>query len=107
MSHVFTRRLVGASSLSNQPTLHEAVVAKFDEFLEGPHASQEERVTTQKGHGREETRTSLQIEVPEVLAQADQWKGLKSIGLVPSHHWVNGKKSTEVRYYVSSLAVEV
>ena len=91
----------------NQPTLHEAVVEKIDEYLEGPHASQEEHVTTQKGHGREETRTYLQIAVPEGLAQADQWRGLKSIGLVTSHRRVEGKESSEVRYYVSSLEVDV
>ena len=91
----------------NQPTLHEAVVAKFDEFLEGPHASQEERVTTQTSHGREETRTYLQIAVPEGLTQSEQWKGLKSIGMVTGHRRIKGKESTEVRYYVSSLAVDV
>ena len=91
----------------NQPTLHEAVVAKFDEYLEGPHASQEERVTRQKGHGREETWTYLQIDVPEGLAQSDQWAGLKSMGMVTGHRRIKGKESTEVRYYVSSLAVDV
>ena len=91
----------------NHPTMHEAVVAKFDEYLEGPHASQEERVTTQVGHGREETRTYLQLAVPEVLAQAERWKGLKSVGMVTGHRRVKGKGSTEVRYYLSSLAVDV
>ena len=40
----------------NQPTLHEAVVAKFDEYLEGPNARQQERVPTQTGRGRQERR---------------------------------------------------
>ena len=91
----------------NQPTLHEAVVAKFDEFLEGPHASQVERITTQTSHGREETRTYLQIEVPQGLTASAQWAGLKSMGMVTSHRRVRGKESSEVRYYLSSLAVDV
>ncbi len=91
----------------NQPTLHEALVRRFDEFLDGPHASQEERVTTQKGHGREETRTSLQIAVPQGWAHSGHGAGLKSIGMVTSHRRVKGKESTEVRDYVSPLAVDV
>ena len=73
-------------------------MANFDEYLEGPSASQEERVTRQTAHGRQETRTYLQIAVPEGLAQADQWQGLKSIGMVTGHRQIKGEESTEVRY---------
>ena len=36
-----------------------------------------------------------------------QWKGLKSIGIVTSRCLRDGKESVEVRYYISSLAVDV
>jgi hypothetical protein len=37
--------------------LHQAVIEAIDEQLEGNLAESQEQVTTEKGHGREETRT--------------------------------------------------
>ena len=91
----------------NQPTLQEAVTATFDEFLESSQASQQERVTTQRSHGRSDTRTYLQIAVPPGMAGSDRWKGLKSIGMVTNRRQVGGRESTEVRYFLSSLGVDV
>jgi len=64
-------------------------------------------VTTEKGHGREEVRTYLQLPAPEGRPGFRQWKGLKSIGLVTSHCLREGKETVEVRYYISSLEVDV
>ncbi len=44
---------------------------------------------------------------PEDLPGKSQWKGLKSVGLVTSCCTGDGKESIEVRYYISSLAVDV
>jgi hypothetical protein len=41
----------------NQGALHQAVIDHIDEQLEGDLAGAQERVTTETGHGREETRT--------------------------------------------------
>jgi predicted transposase YbfD/YdcC len=41
----------------NQEGLHQAVIEYIDEQLEGDLADAPEQVTTEKGHGREETRT--------------------------------------------------
>ena len=91
----------------NQETLHQAVIDYIDEQLEGDLASAQEHVTTEKGHGREEMRTYLQLPAPEKLPGFMRWKGLKSVGVVTSRCLRDGKESIEVRYYISSLTVDV
>ena len=91
----------------NQETLHQAVIGYIDEQLEGDLANAQEHVTTEKGHGREEMRTYLQLPAPEKLPGFMRWKGLKSVGVVTSRCLRDGKESIEVRYYISSLTVDV
>jgi predicted transposase YbfD/YdcC len=91
----------------NQETLHQAVIDHIDEQLEGDLADAQEHVTTEKGHGREEVRTYLQLPAPEGLPGSLLWEGLKSIGLVTSCCLRDGKETIEVRYYISSLGVDV
>jgi predicted transposase YbfD/YdcC len=68
----------------NQDSLHQAVIATIDEELEGDLADAQEQITEETGHGRQETRTYLQLPVPERLPGSACWKGLRSIGLVTS-----------------------
>jgi predicted transposase YbfD/YdcC len=91
----------------NHETLQQAVIAYIDEQLEGDLTDAQEHVTTETKHGREETRTYLQLPAPEDLPGFLRWKGLKSIGLVTSHCLRDGKETIDVRYYISSLEVEV
>jgi predicted transposase YbfD/YdcC len=91
----------------NQEALHQAVIDYIDEQLEGDLSQAQEHVTTEKAHGREELRTYLQLPAPEELPGFMLWKGLKSIGLVTSCCIRDGKETVEVRYYLSSLAVDV
>ena len=91
----------------NQETLHQAVIDPINEQLEGDLAEAQEQVTTETGHGREETRTYLQLPAPETLPGFTLWKGLESIGLVTSCCLRDGKETIEVRYYISSLDVDV
>ncbi len=91
----------------NHETLHQAVIDHIDEKLDGDMLNVQEHVTTEKGHGRQETRTYLRLPAPEELPGFAMWKGLKSIGIVTSHCLRDGKETIEVRYYVSSLAVSV
>jgi predicted transposase YbfD/YdcC len=91
----------------NQGTLHQAVIEAIDEQLEGDLAGAQEIVTTETGHGREERRTYLQLPAPEELPGFPCWKGLKSIGLVTSCRVREGQETIEVRYYISSLDVDV
>ena len=62
-------------------------------------------MTTETGHGREETRTYLQLPAPKDLPGFALWKGLKSIGIVTSQCFRN--EMIEIRYYISSLAMGV
>lgn len=91
----------------NQETLHQAVIDHIDELLEGNDIATAELVVRERGHGREEERIYLQLPVPEHLPGKSQWKGLKTIGMVTSRCIRDGKASVEVRYYISSLAVDV
>jgi predicted transposase YbfD/YdcC len=91
----------------NQESMHRAVIEHIDERLEGDLEGAEELTTTDRGHGRAEERTYLQLPVPEDLPGRGEWKALKSIGVVTSRRVKGDQESLEVRYYLSSLPVDV
>jgi predicted transposase YbfD/YdcC len=91
----------------NQEALHQAVIDSIDEQLEGELEGAQEHVTVETGHGREETRTSLQLPAPEGLPGFGLWKALRTIAVVTSLCIRDGKQAAEVRYYISSLAMDV
>ncbi len=93
----------------NQGKLHSAVIAYVDKQIENDFADVAARryVTKEKGHGREETRIYIQMPAPKSLPGWGLWKGLKTIGVVVSLCIRNGKQTTEMRYYISSLAMGV
>lgn len=93
----------------NQETLHQAVIDYVDEQAENDFANVKARQhkTRETAHGREETRTYIQMPVPNSLPMLALWTGLKSIGMVISQCIRNGKETTEIRYYISSLDVGV
>jgi len=91
----------------NQETMHQAVIDHIDEQLEGDLSKAREHVTIEKGHGREEMRTYLQLPAPKSLPGFTLWKGLKTIGVVTSRCLRDGKETIEIRYYISSLAMGV
>jgi len=91
----------------NQGTLHQAVIDHINEQLEGDLAAAQEHVTREKGHGRFETRTYLQLPAPETLPGFLLWKGLKTLGVVTSCCVRDGEETIEVRFYLSSLGMNV
>jgi len=91
----------------NHETLHTAVIEHIDEQLEGDLEEAQELTTTDRGHGREEERIYLHLPAPEGLPGQAEWKGLKSVGVVTSLRKGGEKESIEVRYYLSSLPVDV
>jgi predicted transposase YbfD/YdcC len=93
----------------NQETLHQAVIDYIDEQSQNDFANVQARrhQTRQRGHGREEARSYIQMPVPKGLPQRELWKDLKSIGMVESRCVRDGKETVEIRYYISSLAVGV
>lgn len=56
-----------------------------------------------KGHGRLEIRRCWTLSNLDYLVQLPLWSGLQTIALVQSERRINGKVSTENRYYISSL----
>ena len=93
----------------NQETLQQGVINYIDEQSKNDFADVPARrhLTKEKGHGREEIRSYIQMPVPESLRGLELWKGLKSIGMATLVCVRNGKETTDTRYYISSLEVRV
>jgi predicted transposase YbfD/YdcC len=93
----------------NQETLHQAVIDYVDGELDNDFADVPARRhhEAEKGHGRQEFRSYIQMPVPETLRGAEQWKGMKSLGLATLVCTRNGQETSETRYYISSLPVGV
>jgi predicted transposase YbfD/YdcC len=93
----------------NQETLHQAVLDYVEQHLDSDFADVAARRhhESDRGHGREESRTYLQMPVPEALRGAEQWEGLRSIGMATLVCKRDGRDTSEVRYYISSLPVGV
>jgi predicted transposase YbfD/YdcC len=88
----------------NQPTLHAGIEAFFLDQLEDNFArvSVGRHETSEKGHGRQETRTYLVCEAPDDQPDRDRWKGLKGIGVAIGETVRDGKSCDDVRYYILS-----
>ena len=90
----------------NQKSLHESVKKHLDEmilekFKDVAHDADD---TTNAGHGRIERRRVWATDQIEWLKMAGDWPGLKSVVAVESTRDVAGAgKSTERRYYISSI----
>jgi predicted transposase YbfD/YdcC len=63
--------------------------------------------SVEKDHGRLETRRYYQSTELDWFADLKKWEGLKSVGLVESIRAVDGKTTTERRYFLSSLPLDV
>lgn len=93
---------------ANQGTLHGEV----ESFLEDAHANgfaglaHDFLETTEKGHGRRETRRYWISEDIEWLTAHDQWAHLRAIGMVESTRASAGQVSTERRFYITSLGAD-
>jgi predicted transposase YbfD/YdcC len=93
----------------NQETLHQQVIDYVEEQMKSDFADAQARrhITKEKGHGREEIRSYIQMPVPETLGGLELWKGLKSIGMATFVCVRNGEETIDTRYYISSLRVGV
>ena len=95
---------------SNHEKLHDAVREHFDQLHENDFESGDcrRRRTRDQGHGRAERRYYHQAAVPvELMPLTEGWEGLKTIGQVISITERDGKETSEVRYYLSSLPLGV
>jgi predicted transposase YbfD/YdcC len=93
----------------NQGTLHDAAIDYIHEQTKTDFRGIGARRwdTAEKKHGRIERRTYIQMPAPKSLPGFSNWKGLLSIGLAFLHCLRDGKETTEVRYFISSLPVKV
>jgi predicted transposase YbfD/YdcC len=91
----------------NQGSLYQAISDYVDEQLDGDIPEVAERTTVERGLGREDSRTYVQLPAPEGLPGRARWKDLKSVGVVTSRRLRDGKEAVEVRYYIGSLEPDV
>jgi len=83
----------------NQGDLHENIETYFNDKTLSFDCYEE----TDKGHGRIEIRKIYVTTSIDWLEQKKYWKGLSSIIKVESTRILQNKKTTEFRYYISSL----
>ena len=85
----------------NQGNLYEDVKL----YLQDPTNHQMINENNDKGHGRIEQRIAVVTHDIHWLAE-HTWPGLKSIGRIESRVLKKGKETTQLRYYISSLALD-
>jgi len=93
----------------NQEKTHDAVIEYVEAQMHNDFKDIGARrhITKETGHGRVETRHYIQMPVPETLPGLNRWKGIQTIGVAMLLCLCNGKQTTEIRYYISSLSMGV
>jgi predicted transposase YbfD/YdcC len=104
----------------NQETVHQEVKTFLDQTVVEKAAPRLPRVklspaaaslasweTVEKEHGRLEIRRYYQSAELDWFADQGKWEGLKSVGMVEAIREINGTRSVERRYYLSSLPLGV
>ena len=93
---------------ANQPTVYEEVKYYFSD-VDGEDVN-DDWVTTHrtvdKGHGRIEIREYYHCDVVAWLPELAAFAGVRSIGMVKATREIGEKRSTERRYYLSSLPMD-
>jgi len=90
----------------NQGNLQQATEAFFLEAREESFETVQHSYTEtlEKDHGRIERRRHWISSKLDWFREKDEWAGLTSVGMVESHRTIGDQTSTEVRYFISSLA---
>lgn len=94
----------------NQGHLHAAVAERIETLLENDFAGCEVQTLEtdeKKKHGRVDRYIYHQFAVPRDLPGREAWKKLRTIGLAIRVSESNGKETCDVRYYISSLLLNV
>ena len=92
----------------NQGLLHKDVKNHFKLALESafkniPHSYHKE---VDNKHGRHECRQCWVLEAPVTLHRSEQWKGLKTIGMVQRESTTGNKTTVETRYFIGSIQAD-
>ncbi len=93
----------------NQGNLHQAVMDHVIGQMENDFATTtvDRYVETMKGHGREDTVEYFHLPVPQMLPGASLWKELRTIGVAVRTSLQDGKETTDIRFFISSLSLGV
>jgi predicted transposase YbfD/YdcC len=93
----------------NQETLEREVEEAFIDADARDYAGIDSQVleTAERGHGRRETRRYRTLGDLSGVARSALWQGMNMIGMVQSWREVNGKVSTENRFYIGSIGTDV
>jgi predicted transposase YbfD/YdcC len=86
----------------NQEHLFEDIQESFLKALDSDFAGLDHDTyeTRERGHGREEYRCYTVLHSTEGIRHADAWANLTTIGMCYSERTVQGKTTTEVRYFI-------
>ncbi len=93
----------------NQQTLNDDIRLYMEQMPKNEIDShlQAELETVDGDHGRIETRRYRQITDIDWLHNKSSWIGLTSVGSVESIREINGAETREIRYYISSLNLDI
>ena len=87
----------------NQSTLHDDVRTFMDDLISNDSTEHYDYYeTVEKSHGRIEIRKCWSCWDVDWLIQRHEWTGLSSMAAVECTRTLNGKTSTERRYFISS-----
>ena len=91
----------------NHPTLFEEVEDFFNyaDTLEW-EVEHSHTKTTERGHGRDETRECWLLPVPEWLYERECWRDLTSVVRVKATRTLKGNTSEHTRYFLTSLPLD-
>ena len=93
----------------NQETLEREVEEAFIDADARDYVGVDSQVleTIERGHGRSETRRYRTLGDLSGVPRSSLWQGMNMIGMVESRREVNGKVSTETRFYIGSIGTDV
>jgi len=88
----------------NQEHLLKDIQITVERALDGdlPAAQVNRHTTTERGHGREETRSVVIVHHLNAIHDRAEWPKLTSVGMCTSERTVDGRTSVEARYFISS-----
>lgn len=91
---------------ANHPTLHAEVRGIFQAVREDNNedGSRSSTESFETNHGRREIRCCWSVEAPTWITGFSEWQDLRSLILVQSTRQIKAQRTTELRYYLSSLA---
>ncbi|QDS97127.1 ISAs1 family transposase [Adhaeretor mobilis] len=102
-------RLAGADYVlqvkGNQKKMHEQLLQLFIDYGDQDYRGVRRHVTVEKNHGRDERREYYVAPAPPKLSE--QWRDLRSVGMVFRYRKSGEKLSEETSFFISSLPPKV